>query len=544
MNLSKIPRNIFQCISNDNTKTLTQSWKTINDSYLQFLYNDHQGQQFIKTHFGSHIYDIYCKIYNSTLGIELWKYCILYIYGGVYVDSETVCESPINNILNETVEFVTVISPNNTLNGIFIASIPKHPILLNCINYIVSGIETGILDKSVKKYIGLLWNNTTESIKNVKFLRIDTNMEYVSDDTTILLQNKSVTIVSMIYNIKKREEVVNIGGKRNINKYMELGKEFILKLPYNLVVYTDEESIMYDIYEERKELYNKTIVIYKPLEDTLYYKYVDKIKELQNKYKILNISLSDTPLYIVVTDNKFYFTEEVVKMNPFNSSRFVWLDFGLNHTAKDSKIIHSWIYNIPQKIKQICINPYIEKANDKEMFKLIYHHTGGGIFTGSISNLLKYCNLIKQKFDQMCNEEWYQLDEVIMTIVIKENPELFELYFGDYPGSISNYLTPVHNIELILWGIKKCINYNNVNMAYNMLCYVDKYFRTNLNNENIYTYISLHIIADYYNNDKCLNQDVVYVINSLKKTQYERIHHLLKMNDNNLKFYANSDSVL
>ena len=75
------------------------------------------------------------------------------------------------------------------------------------------------------------------------------------------------------------------------------------------------------------------------------------------------------------------------------------------------------------------------------MFQYIYHHTAGGLFTGSKENLLKYSELFKQKTQQIYNEEWYQIDEAVMTMIQRENPDLFDFFYGDYQGIISNYLT-------------------------------------------------------------------------------------------------------
>ena len=274
----------------------------------------------------------------------------------------------------------------------------------------------------------------------------------------------NVTIVTMIYRLTNRT-------KEDILKYLEYGKEFILKLNYNLIIYTDDTEIIEFIKLNRTY---KCMIYIIPLNKTYYYKDINTITNLQNKYIINNINLNkDTPEYIILNNNKFYFMEHSINMNPFNSTHFIWLDFRINYIAKSYNIIHEWINNIPNKIKQMCINPYIENIEPKTYFQYIYHNMAGGLFSGSKDNLLLYCNLFKNKYDKILSENWYQLDEAVMTIIQRENPDLFELYYGDYEGIIANYSNPKYNLELINISLNKCIKYNNIKLVDDIKSYLN-----------------------------------------------------------------------
>ena len=237
--------------------------------------------------------------------------------------------------------------------------------------------------------------------------------------------------------------------------------------------------------------------------------------------------------------------EESINLNPFKSTHFAWIDFSIIHVAQNSEKIHEWINCIPDKIKQLCINPFIENEEHKTFFRYIYHHTAGGLFTGSKEYLLKYCELFKQKTEQIYNEDWYQIDEAVMTIVQRENEDLFDFFYGDYQGIISNYNYPVHNIELIMIGIKKCINANEKKRAYEILCYCNKYFEKNYNtNEYVYEYVYYHIILDYYYNNCLLVPDVIKIIKLLREHNKYRIDGLLEYNSSNIDFYKNKEEIL
>ena len=610
MKLIRVPRNIFQTwetkyISTE-FKKLTDTWCINNPNYAYFLHDKSDRERLIKKYFGARVYNVYCRLIPGAFKADLWRYCILFIYGGVYADIDSICMGEIDTFLNEDIEFMTSVDLNNcpsmgthNLSNGMIASIPNHPILLECINRIVYNVENnivppsnldltgpGILGRATNTFFEL--DETTsfigkEGIHNntVHLLKFEHNTEYIKDSyDNILLQNKNgnreiqriyenekrqiahvdwgscrnpikvletnptpPTIVTMFYDRREKEKD-KYKQSRDINEYFEHAKKFILGLQYNLIVFTDCDKCIEFVSKERENMQDKTYIYKKRFEDTHYYKHLDKLHELQNKFHIINgVIEQETPIYIILNNNKFDFMESAISLNPFNSERFVWMDFGINHVALNSEKIHEWINNIPEKIKQLCINPYIENVAPKQMFQYIYHHMAGGLFSGSSANLLKYCNLFKQKTEEIYNDDWYQIDEAVMTIVQRENPGIFELYYGDYQGIISNYTSPIHNMNLILRGAQKYIDANRTKDAYNMLCYCLQYFLDNPTSNLTNLYIEQHIIVDYYNNNKVLLEDVIRLIHlkmtSPNNSAKEEIHALLEKNKANINYYEN-----
>jgi hypothetical protein len=506
--LIKIPRNIFQTWETKNISNgfiyLTQTWKDKNPNYAYFLYDDEERKKFIQKHFDKNVYHAYCRIIPGAFRADLWRYCILYIYGGIFVDIDTICMNSIDIFLNEDIEIMTLIDLNNSpylgtynlANGC-IAAIPKHPILLDCIHRIVYNVEHHIIPPSRLDFSGpgVLGKSTNSFLKlpeetcfigkegiynNIHFLKFEPNTEYVKDirNNHILFQNKNgnpriqqiydeeikkmnhvdwgkcknpikplPTIVTMFYNVREKEgNTTHSPLNRGVKKYCELAQNYILTLPYDLMVFTDNEEVIEFIENKREK--NNTYIYKKPFEDTYYYKDLDTLSMLQKKFTILNGDIKqESPMYIILNNNKFDCIENAIQLNPFHSSHFIWMDFGINHVAQNTEKIHEWIHQVPDKIKQLCINPYIEKVENKQMFQNIYHHTAGGLFSGSAENLFKYCQRFKEKTSQIYADDWYQIDEAVMTMVQRENPELFDLFYGDYQGIVSNYIAPVHNMD-------------------------------------------------------------------------------------------------
>jgi len=358
--------------------------------------------------------------------------------------------------------------------------------------------------------------------------------------------NKLPTIVSMIYDIRSLEST-KIERNHKVEKYLENAKKCILTLPYPLIIFTDLDEIINQVTEERKNnnLQNITYIYKKPFKETYFYKDFSRLKELQDIFHIINGDLQhETPMYIILNNNKFDFIESAIELNPFQSRHFIWMDFGINHVAENVEIIHDWINKVPDKVKQLCINPYCENENPKEYFKLIYHNMAGGLFSGSIENLLKYSNLFKEKTKQIYNDNWYQIDEAVMTIVQRENPELFDLFYGDYQGIITNYLSPIKNIDLILTGSQKLINYNKTQQAFDILNYCSKYFQENPTNTLVYFYLQQNIIVNYYHNNNCFLDNVVDLINVLKSINPVETNLFLQNHIHNINYYENKEKII
>ena len=357
------------------------------------------------------------------------------------------------------------------------------------------------------------------------------------------------TIVTMFYNIRKMENT-NIDTNRNITKYLTLANDFILQLPFPLFIAIDkdDDDNIEDYILTKRERYKDLTFIYREkIETTFFYQYLEKIINLQKSFYIHTLNLEhETPLYIILNSNKFHFMEKALDHNIFNSRHFIWMDFGINHVAREPERIYDWILYIPDKIKQLCISPYIQNNEPKIIFQTIYHNMAGGLFSGDIPHLRKYIELFKNKTLQIFNENWYQLDEAIMTIIQYENPDLFEFFYGDYEGIISNYMIPIYSVYLILHGISKVLDVNKTEYANHMLNYLYPFFekKENQDMEYFYQFIEKNIIVNYYCNNHKINTNIISLINYKLKNNDKKMIELLQKNNNNINFYENKHLII
>jgi len=199
-------------------KKLTESWISHNPTYKYHLFDEDMRKKCIKEHFDENIYRAYCRIIPGGAKADLWRFCVLYIYGGVYIDIDTFCYNSIDIFLNEEIEFMSVVDLNNSPNigkhnlfCTFIATIPKHPILLDSINRIVYHVEKNIIPHSCLDFTGpgVLGRATNTYLHldeetsfvgkegyhdngKIYLLHFENGIEYVKDENNnILLQNKN-----------------------------------------------------------------------------------------------------------------------------------------------------------------------------------------------------------------------------------------------------------------------------------------------------------------------------------------------------------------
>ena len=194
-----IPTNIFQTWHSKILPPLmTQSIikiKKLNPKFNYFLYDDNDCREFIRLNFRKDVLDAYDRLIPGAYKADLWRYCVLYINGGIYLDIKYCCVNQFKFIeLTEAEHFVLDVDGGSIYNALLVC-LPKNEILLKCINRIVENVSnryygsscldpTGpgllakMLSSSDKSKISLthLWNRSNNSkfilYKNIAILKM------------------------------------------------------------------------------------------------------------------------------------------------------------------------------------------------------------------------------------------------------------------------------------------------------------------------------------------------------------------------------------
>jgi hypothetical protein len=145
----KIPKIIWQTMKSNHVpfimKSFSDSWIENNPEYEYRFCDDDEVFAFIKSDFPEYS-EGYRKIKYGASRADLWRYLIIYQYGGVYADLDCRCLSPLRTWIKPDSEYVTQLGVNKDVCQWLIISIPKNPIFLRAAERSLQNIENKTTD--------------------------------------------------------------------------------------------------------------------------------------------------------------------------------------------------------------------------------------------------------------------------------------------------------------------------------------------------------------------------------------------------------------
>ena len=129
----KIPKIIWQTMKSNEVppfmKAYADSWTELNPEYEYRFHDDDDIIHFIRNDFPEYL-DGYNKLKYGASKADLWRYLIIYKFGGVYADIDCKCHNPLENWVNPDSQFVTQLGTNKDICQWLIISVPNNPIFL------------------------------------------------------------------------------------------------------------------------------------------------------------------------------------------------------------------------------------------------------------------------------------------------------------------------------------------------------------------------------------------------------------------------------
>jgi len=124
------------------------SWVNLNPEFEYRFYTDDSCLHFLQRYFDDQTVAAYQKLPKGAFRADFFRYCCLFIHGGVYADIDTVCRSSIYKLLRCNAGLIVPRGRLNTsfLYNAFICSKPGHPLLKGMIDRVVKKIHAGLGD--------------------------------------------------------------------------------------------------------------------------------------------------------------------------------------------------------------------------------------------------------------------------------------------------------------------------------------------------------------------------------------------------------------
>jgi len=203
---NNIPLDIYQTWFNKDLPTgmkdCINKLKQDNPEFTFYLFDDNDCKNFIRDNFGIKVYEAFENLIPGAYKADLWRYCILYKKGGIYIDIKFHTNNFNLKQLTDNDYFVKDRDGHWERNKIgiyngFIISKSKNPIFLNCINDIIKNVNScnkglNSLYPTGPGLIGSYFKNTDEFL--LQFSKNGWHIQY-----------KDVNILSMYENYRSEQ---------------------------------------------------------------------------------------------------------------------------------------------------------------------------------------------------------------------------------------------------------------------------------------------------------------------------------------------------
>ena len=249
---SVIPLNIYLTWSNkqlpEKMKENVDIMRKVNPEFNIQIFDCDERREFIKNNFPEDILIAYDTLKPGAYKADLWRLCVLYINGGIYIDIKFNCINNFKFIAFTEREHLLLDRPGfwkegeiGLANGIIVAK-PKNELLLICINKISENVKNkyygfnslypsgpGLLGE---QYIKMIRENKSTMEAESELDKLDMCMVYEFDVWKIIYNN-----VHILEHYKEYREEQKLFAKT-----LYYGELYALKQIYNEISAPSEEN--------------------------------------------------------------------------------------------------------------------------------------------------------------------------------------------------------------------------------------------------------------------------------------------------------------
>lgn len=220
----------------------------------------------------------------------------------------------------------------------------------------------------------------------------------------------------------------------------------MMSMDVNLIVFTESKNLK-KFKEFRRNKQSKTYFVEMEFSELEMYPYIEQMEKCQKNPIIMSDHPDKTcpeyqlPEYNTIVNSKFGLLSRAVKLNPFKTDFFCWIDAGYTHCTinlENKKYEPTILYNFPYTITFSQLLPTSIMVNGHYPF-FIQHIdvVSAGFFFGKSDTILRFQQIYHDYYTRILYEEGISDDEqYYLALLLREQPTLFNPIFMDWFGSL------------------------------------------------------------------------------------------------------------
>ena len=319
------------------------------------------------------------------------------------------------------------------------------------------------------------------------------------------------TLVTACFDLSKYH-----GGSRTKEQALN-GIDLLLKLPIYLVIFANKEVL--EIIKERRESYSyseMTLFVEQEYDSIWSAQFTETVYKNREVYWPTRDARTCPESHLICA-NKFDFVLKAMEFNPFNTSKYGWIDSNLYVSENCHKICENYtmnklpyvLNNVSDKfhiqVMGVCDKKYKHPENKREYYEQYRWLVSDCLFTCGIEVGKRILNRLKEIVVETTIAGYGHGEEMFYLEVLDEFYDDIVRSYGDYRQILNNFVHTTSNVNYI---------YSNV------LCnaYYRGYYREAFDCcENLLYSIENHLV----------NGDIDYGIHIsiLRFYYYSAVHH-------------------
>lgn len=315
----------------------------------------------------------------------------------------------------------------------------------------------------------------------------------------------------------------------------------LLETPCYLVIYTD--SILLDYIKNVRDgcgLKNLTLYIVKNVEELDTFKYLDVVKKNREIYHPTKDERTCAESHLVCC-SKFELVLKTISLNPFNTSKFGWIDanVGINFSKICTNYKNNMLLNILDKcskdkfhlqILNVNNKKYIKEENLSEYYSSYKWVVCGCLFISGKDIGIKILEDLNNTFIKHTLLGYGHGEEMFYIEILDKYVDNIKSSYGDYQYLLNNFITITAGIDYI-----KYIAKSYMEIGYHKECIeccskiIEQYENYNIEIDyNLYfNFLFLNYVSLFYYDINKAKQFVHHImelisINSFIKNEYNK----------------------